>query len=314
MRRKWMHWLSGYRFTDLTELHLDILLQHAIETKNAALFGVVARTCKYTQRHAKEYILNMRRPHMGDSNEWPDALHDSLHDKKSWAFARCWNCALKVAATRRNANVLDCKDNTNKTVLLCDYCNRKFSQFYYCIARPKTSKSVFVCGRNPYSTIETRDVLDGLSNMRLRLCHYQTWTHSQSGQRRKILTVVVEFLILGCTRRYRLCMPMSRIHAIFGTYKPRIGTLATQPMSVLCLDKTFANNGNYGIYVWKDICAFAQRIRKLHMQSSSLCTNRKAIHTPQKIPDCDHPPTSTSLWHLQSCSACGYTNCERSSP
>ena len=251
---------------------------------------------------------------MGDSGEWPDALHDSMHDKRSWAFARCWYCSLEVPATRRNANVLDCNDNTNKTVLLCDYCNKKFGLRYYCIARPVTSNSVFVCGRNPSSATEIRDVLDGLASARVKLCHHQTWINSNSGRTKTLLNVVVEFNILGCIRRYRLCMLRSRAHEIFGAYRPKIGTRAVLPMSVLCLDKVFANNGDYGIYLWMDICAFAQRVRKVSMHSSSSSTNRKAIRTPQNIPECDHPveyraPTSAIMWHLRSCSACGYTDC-----
>lgn len=317
-RRRWMHWLAGYRFADLDDVHIDILLQYAIDTRNVSLFCGLAQTCAYAKRCASEHLRNARRPHLGDLGEWPVALHHTLHDKTSWAFARCWSCALERPATDRNANVLDLGDNRSKTVLLCGHCNRKFGLFYYCVTMPTWESSVFVCGRNPSSAAETRVVIDGLSDARVHLRHHQTWVNARSGTTKTLLSVVVEFRVLACIRRYRLCMAKKRAREIFGTDKLRVGTRATQPKLLLCLEQLFENSGSYGVYLWMDVCAFARRIQQ-HRHAHALSpptptTGRKAIRTPQKVPECDHPfeyhaPTSPTTWYLRACSACGHTDC-----
>ena len=314
-RRRWMHWLAGYQFADIDEIHIDILLQYAVETRNAWLFCGVATTCRYAKHCAYEHIRNARRPHLGESGEWPVALHHTLHDKTSWAFARCWNCALERPATNRNANLLDTGDNNYKTVLLCGYCNSRFELLYHCVARPTRESSVFVCGRSPSSVDETRELIDGLSTARVHLRHHQTWVNASSGWSKTLLSVVVEFRVVDCIRRYRLCMAKKRAREIFGSDKLTVGTRAIQPMLLLCLEQLFGNRGDYGIYLWLDVCAFARRIRQFRQTNALLpstsTTRRKAIRTPQKVPACNHPleyqaPTSHSTWYLRACSACGH--------
>jgi hypothetical protein len=115
-------------------------------------------------------------------------------------------------------------------------------------------------------------------------------------------------------------MAKKRAREIFGTDKLKVGTRAIQPTLLLCLEQLFGNSGDYGIYLWLDVCAFARRVRQ-HRQAHALSpspttstTRRKAIRTPQKVPECDHPleyqaPTSTTTWYLRACSACGHTDC-----
>jgi hypothetical protein len=211
-------------------------------------------------------------------------------------------------AVERNANVLDCADNKHKTVLLCGRCNKNFNRLYYCIARPRRTNAIFVCGRSNYTPVETELVLESIRGARVHLCHKQKWVNGTSGLVKTIWSVVFEFRLLGCTQRHRLCMNKSKAVDIFGHARLRVGTVAINPLSILYLDEIFDNVGIYGIYLWLDLCVFLRRVSTGRPRSDK----RRVERIPQLIPECNHvlrfsAPTSPSTWHLRTCTACGYS-------
>lgn len=105
-------------FEQNAEVLMQVLMTHAVQTKNMEMAFLMRAVCRTGKRHFRHCLAT---PRCLDYGDLPPPLFKRVADKVAWAFTKCHFC-IKKAAVHRCTGLVAFRDATTYTTLACETC------------------------------------------------------------------------------------------------------------------------------------------------------------------------------------------------